>query len=85
MKLFFTKSFMRDYQALPENLQKAVDKQLERLAENPRHPSLQVKKMQDSRNIWEARVTQGYRLTFQWEGDSCILRRLGTHDMLRTP
>jgi mRNA-degrading endonuclease RelE of RelBE toxin-antitoxin system len=85
MKLSFTKSFIKDYQVLPANLQKAADKQLERLAEDPQHPSLNVKKMQDPRNIWEARVTKGYRLTFQLDGEICILRRLGTHDILRTP
>jgi mRNA-degrading endonuclease RelE of RelBE toxin-antitoxin system len=85
MKLFFTKSFIKDYQVLPISLQRAAEKQLERLAENPRHPSLNVKKMQDPRNIWEARVTKGYRLTLQMDGDVCILRRLGTHDISRTP
>ncbi len=85
MKLVFTKSFVRDYQALSEELQKPADKQLERLAENPSHPSLNVKKMRDPRNIWEARVTKAYRLTFQLEGGVCILRRLGTHDILRKP
>jgi mRNA-degrading endonuclease RelE of RelBE toxin-antitoxin system len=85
MKLSLTKSFIKDYQALPVSLQRTTDKQLERLAEDPQHPSLNVKKMQDPRNIWEARVTKGYRLTFQMDGDICILRRLGTHDILRTP
>ncbi len=85
MKLFFTHSFIRDYQALPEQLQKVVDGKLALLISNPRHPSLCLKKMQDPRQIWEGRITKGYRFTFQLEGDSCILRRLGTHDILKTP
>jgi hypothetical protein len=35
-------------------LQKAVHKQLALLLSNPRHPSLNIKKMQDPRDIWEA-------------------------------
>ena len=85
MKLFFTSSFIKDYQTLPEDLQKTVDKKLKFFLSNPSHPSLNIKKMQDPRDIWEGRITKGYRFTFQMEGDTCILRRLGTHDILRTP
>ncbi len=85
MRLYFTRSFIKDYQRLPESLQKAVDHKLELLLKNPRHPSLKIKKMQDPRNIWEGRMTKGYRFTFQREGETLMLRRLGTHDILRTP
>jgi mRNA-degrading endonuclease RelE of RelBE toxin-antitoxin system len=85
MKLFFTYSFIRDYHALPDQLQKTVDKKLELFLDNLRHPSLNIKKMQDPRDIWEGRITKGYRFTFQMEGEVCVLRRLGTHDILRTP
>jgi mRNA-degrading endonuclease RelE of RelBE toxin-antitoxin system len=85
MKLSFTYSFIRDYRALPDQLQKKVDKKLKLFLSNQRHPSLNIKKMQDPRDIWEGRITQGYRFTFQMEGEICILRRLGTHDILRTP
>jgi mRNA-degrading endonuclease RelE of RelBE toxin-antitoxin system len=85
MKLFFTESFIRDYRALPENLQKTVDKKLELFLASQRHPSLHIKKMHDPRGIWEGRISQGYRFTMQIEGEVCILRRLGTHDILRNP
>jgi len=85
MKLFFTESFIRDYQALPDHLQKTVDGKLKLFLNNQRHPSLHIKKMQDPRDIWEGRITKGYRFTFQMEGEICILRRLGTHDILRIP
>jgi mRNA-degrading endonuclease RelE of RelBE toxin-antitoxin system len=85
MKLFFTHSFIRDYQALPKRLQNTVDKKLELFLNNQAHPSLNIKKMQDPRDIWEGRITKGYRFTFQMEGDVCLLRRLGTHDILKTP
>jgi mRNA-degrading endonuclease RelE of RelBE toxin-antitoxin system len=85
MKLFFTYSFIRDYYALPDRLQKTVDKKLKLFLDNQRHPSLNIKKMNDPRDIWEGRITKGYRFTFQIEGEVCILRRLGTHDILRSP
>ncbi len=85
MKLFFTHSFIRDFQALPDQLQKTAEKKLKLFLSNQRHPSLNIKKMQDPRDIWEGRITKGYRFTFQIEGEICILRRIGTHDILRTP
>jgi mRNA-degrading endonuclease RelE of RelBE toxin-antitoxin system len=85
MKLFFTHSFIRDYQNLPDHLQQTVDKKLNLFLSNPQHPSLKIKKMQDPRDIWEGRISKGYRFTFQKQGEVCILRRLGPHDILRTP
>jgi mRNA interferase RelE/StbE len=85
MKLSFTKNFIREYTKLPKQIQRLADKQLEILLSNPQHPSLGIKKMQDPRRIWECRVTESYRFTFQIENDVYILRKIGTHDMLRNP
>lgn len=86
-RLLFTKPFVRDYQDLPEEIQKEVDKALRLLLDNLRHPSLRTKKMQPkSRGVFEARVTQGYRMTFQVDPSAIItMRRVGTHDILRSP
>ncbi len=85
MKLLFTKGFVRDYRKLPERMQKAVDKQLGFLLSNPQHPSLNIKKMKDPRDIWEARVSESYRFTFQITEDTYTLRAVGTHDVLKKP
>lgn len=85
MRIVFTKSFVKDYRRLPQRIQKTVDKQLDLLLSDRDHPSLNVKKMNDPRDIWEGRVTHDYRFTFQIQGDLHILRRLGTHDVLRKP
>lgn len=85
MKLLFTKKFIRDYRKLPRHIQRIADKQLDCLLSDPSHPSLRAKKMHDPREIWEARVTQSYRFTFQIDPENYILRRIGTHDMLKTP
>ena len=85
MNLAYEPSFSRDYSNLPPEIQKRADKQLKLLLENPRHPSLRVKKMEGAGDIWEARITKNYRFTFQRVGQSCVLRRIGTHNVLRTP
>jgi len=85
MKVAFTKPFIRDYQGLPALIQKQIDEQLERLLENPRHPSLRMKKMEGHASVMEIRVTGGYRLTLQIDGDTYLLRRVGSHDILKRP
>ena len=85
MKLLLTERFRRDYSRLPTAIQDEVEEKLDLLLKNPRHPSLQVKKMQGTAGIWELRVTQGYRLTFQIERGSYLLRKVGSHDILRRP
>ncbi|OQB75890.1 MAG: hypothetical protein BWX92_02306 [Deltaproteobacteria bacterium ADurb.Bin135] len=85
MKLLFTKTFVRDYRKLPQDIQELTDKQLGLLLSNPKHRSLNMKKMKDPRDIWEARITMFYRFTFQVADDTYILRKVGTHDILRNP
>ena len=81
MKLLFTKTFIKNYRKMPQHIQEATDKQLGLLLSNPDHPSLNIKKMQDPRNIWEGRVTESYRFTFQIKEDFYTLRKVGTHDI----
>ncbi|MBF0507543.1 MAG: hypothetical protein HQK57_01260 [Deltaproteobacteria bacterium] len=69
MRLKPLKSFVRGYQKLPHSIQEQIDKQLELLLQNPRHPSLNLKKMQSREEIWEGRISAGYRFTFQIEED----------------
>ena len=85
MEIFFTDHFKKKYKKLPKQIKKATQKQLGLLISNPRHPSLNIKKMQDPRDIWEARITEGYRMTFQIDSEVYILRNVGTHDILTKP
>ena len=85
MKLAFTKTFVRDYRKLPQDIRKLTDKQLGLLLSNPKHPSLNLKKMKDPRDIWEGRVDLSYRFTFQITEDVYLLRKVGTHDVLLNP
>ena len=81
MTLFFTEPFKRDYEALPRQIQRALDKALQFLLVNPRYPSLRVKKLPGTK-VWYGRLTRGYRFTFQFENDVIMLRRAGTHAVL---
>jgi mRNA-degrading endonuclease RelE of RelBE toxin-antitoxin system len=90
MRPVFTSSFVRDYQRLPQRIQRRFDSALVFLLADLRHPSLRAKKMEgqrdpEGRDIWEARVTQAYRFTFAIDGDTYILYRIGPHDIERRP
>jgi mRNA-degrading endonuclease RelE of RelBE toxin-antitoxin system len=85
MQLLFTRSFVRDQAKLPPPMQQRMDKQLALLLENPRHPSLHLKPMQGREGVWEIRISGGYRLTLQITEEAYILRRVGSHDVLRQP
>jgi mRNA interferase RelE/StbE len=78
-KFQWTRSFKKGYQKLPVKIKEQAKKQLRLLANNPHHPSLNLKKMNDPRNIWEGRITYSYRFTFQIDGDLYILRNSGTY------
>jgi mRNA-degrading endonuclease RelE of RelBE toxin-antitoxin system len=83
MTLQPTARFAADYNGLPQPLQQRVDKTLALLLDNPRHPSLQIKKMKGYENRWEGRVSLHYRLIFTIEGEAYVLLRVGTHDLLK--
>lgn len=85
MELHFTKSFENDYRVLPSSAQKQLDQKLVYLLENPRHPSLRTKKMEGQHDIWEGRISKYWRFTFAISNNKYILRRAGTHDILRNP
>lgn len=79
------KAFDRDYVKLPENLKALAEKQFALLMENPRHPSLQVRKMKGYKDLWEDRITIHYRFTFKIVGETYLLRRIGTHEIYKKP
>ena len=85
MQLLRTERFKKDFKRLPNEILARASKALELFASNPRHPSLQAKKMEGALGVWELRVTDNYRITFQWIQGAALLRRVGTHNMLRQP
>ena len=82
MRLIFSKNYIKDYNRLPQHLQKAIKKQLEFLLANPCHPSLGTKKIKGFVGIFEGRVSRSCRFTFCINGDCLTLRRIGDHDKI---
>ena len=85
MQFFWTEPFKKDFKRLPENLKFKIPVVLARFVEDRHYPSLQAKKMEGHNDIWEMRLNDSYRLTFQPVKEGIFLRRVGTHDILRTP
>lgn len=86
MKYQRTARFRKAFNTLPQNIQAKTHKAFALFRENPRHPSLGVKKMAD-REIWEGRIDDFYRFTFEYQTDDdgetlCLFRNIGRHDML---
>jgi mRNA-degrading endonuclease RelE of RelBE toxin-antitoxin system len=86
----FSNRFAKHYHDLDVTDQARVDRALNLLEANWKHPSLHVKKVQGHEGVWEARVSQALRLTFQIEGkhqglDVCLLRTVGSHSILKNP
>jgi mRNA-degrading endonuclease YafQ of YafQ-DinJ toxin-antitoxin module len=78
-----TESFSRDFRNLPKEIQERAEKTILLLAQDPRYPSLRMKKLRVHGGMWEASVSISYRITFRWLGETLILRRIGTHDILK--
>lgn len=86
MKFQRTERFKRVYKKLDPEKQKAIKKALHMLAENMHHPSLRVKRVQDTKDIWEASATMSLRITFQLEKNLIALRNCGEHnETLKNP
>jgi plasmid maintenance system killer protein len=71
---------------LPATTQRKALKAFALFAENPRHPSLQIKKIKGTENIWEGRINRQYRFTFHYETLAnsadviCVFRNVDNHD-----
>ena len=79
--------FKQAYAGLPTHIQDKAIKAFKLFRENPRHPSLHIKKMQGYADIWEGRVDQNYRFTFEYQTNAqgetvCVFRNIGTHAIL---
>ncbi len=79
MKLRFTERADKDYADLPEVIRKAFAKQLRFLLENLRHPSLHAKKYSEDMDVWQGRVTRGWRFYFKIEGNEYVILSIIPH------
>lgn len=69
--------FWRYYEALPPDVQKTADKNFELLKQDPRHPSLQFKRIG---RFWSVRAGIGHRALAVQEGTIAVWFWIGDHD-----
>lgn len=86
MPVQFTERFVKQYERLPEAIQRKVDKALRLLDADFRHPGLRSHPVEGIEDIFEARVDAKYRVTFARDEDVFLMRNVDNHDeCLRNP
>jgi mRNA-degrading endonuclease RelE of RelBE toxin-antitoxin system len=81
LRLTRTERFKKNVLELDERTRAKLKKQLSHLVSEPRHPSLHVKKIKGTQSIFEARVSDFYRFTFEFgEEHEIILRVVEPHN-----
>jgi mRNA-degrading endonuclease RelE of RelBE toxin-antitoxin system len=84
--ILFTEQFEQAYEKLTKAEKRSVRKALTLLGDNPKYPSLRVKKMECKQNIWEARPSKRLRMTFEIVEETIFMRNVGEHDkVLKRP
>ncbi len=58
MKHYTSSDFWQLYEKLPSEIRELADKNYQLLKDNPRHPSLQLKRIEE---LWSVRIGQRYR------------------------
>ncbi len=78
-KIAFTKRSLKLYKRLPESIKRKAKRAFRFLFENPKHPSLRVKKMKGM-GRFEARIDRKYRFTFIEKDNTIFILTIGPHD-----
>jgi len=79
MDQFRTPRFERSFWKFSNRTQDAFEKQLRFLLKDIRHPSLRAKKYDESKNIWQARVSNNVRFYFLISGTYYIILDIEKH------
>lgn len=69
----------------PAPLQAAILATIEKLGDDPHRPGLRTSALSGFPGVFYARIDRGNRLTFEWDGDTIVLRNHCNHDILATP
>jgi hypothetical protein len=77
MRNFATPEFWYHYRRLPADVQQLADKNFELLRQDPRHPSLRLKKVGA---FWAARVGLRYRALAKERSEGLVWFWIGPHD-----
>jgi len=78
LKHFTVADFWKGYEILSKEVQVLADKSFDLLKKNPRHPSLQFKKIQNT-DFWSARVGLYFRVLAFQKAEGFVWFWIGTH------
>jgi hypothetical protein len=73
---FASPEFWFHYRQLPEAIRELADKNFQLLKDNPRHPSIRLKK---AGSVWSARVGLHYRALGEDHPDGILWYWIGSH------
>ncbi|MGD0225130.1 MAG: hypothetical protein ABSF71_22605 [Terriglobia bacterium] len=79
MKIALSNRAIESLGDAPPDVRRAFEKQLRFLATNLQHPSLHAKKYDESRDLWQARVNQNWRLYFTITNDTYCIEDVIAH------
>lgn len=74
-----TRRFRRLFGKLPSDVQQEAKSAYRLFRANPKHPSLQFKKLEGEDDIYSARIGLGYRALAIMKGNRTIWYRIGSH------
>jgi len=82
-KITYTERFLKHYEALNSIEKKQLKNKLVFLIANPLHPSLRVKRIKGTYDLYECSVNMNVRIIWYFEGTEIIvLLDVGHHDIL---
>lgn len=82
-QITYSDRFKKSYKKLTVREQKLVQDKIMILSENPLHPSLRVKRIKGTVDLFECSVNMDIRVIWYYEGDEIILLLdVGHHDIL---
>ena len=85
LQITFTDRFQKHYKNLTDIEKKQFKNKLAIFAENPMHPSLRVKRIQGTSDLFEFSVNMDIRVIWFYEGDALVaLVDIGHHDILKS-
>jgi len=76
------KSFKKRLGKKEPKMRASIVEAITRLRKDRDHPGLKTKSLRGQPGIFSARLDQGNRLTFCWDGDTIVLLNHCNHDIL---
>lgn len=71
-------AFWACYRSIPRQIQQRADKSFALLKQDPKHPSLDFKKV--GKDLWSARINRDYRALVREENGDWVWFWIGKHD-----